>query len=260
MCPFDQNIFLTHTFPREDHTMPHDNAGRQAATPHPGSPDNALWQQCWSDQCIDFHQVLVNQLLTRFWPSLNLATGSRVFVPLCGKSLDLIWLASQGHEVVGVELSPIAAQAFFEENQLQPTQRQQGKFTLWEHGKISILCGDYFSLSPNDLGAIDAVYDRAALTALPEEIRSHYLAHLKQVLPKACRIFLLTTEDAEEGETQEQTDAIAEEITTLYAAEYEIELIHVECVFETAPGLPEQPAERAEHKVYQLTPRPAGTE
>src|SRR5665811_341557 len=141
--------------------------------------DNVLWLQCWRDQRTDFNQKTVNQLLTRFWPSLDLARGIRVFVPLCGKSLDMIWLANQGHEVIGVELSPIAVRAFFRENRLQPARRQVGKFTLWKHGRLSILCGDYFSLTKGDLGHIDTVYDRAALTALPEDIRLLYVAHLR---------------------------------------------------------------------------------
>ena len=93
--------------------------------------DNVLWLKCWRDQRTGFNQKTVNQLLTRFWPSLDLVQGSRVFVPLCGKSLDMIWLAKQGHEVIGVELSPIAVWAFFRENHLKPARRQIGKFTLW---------------------------------------------------------------------------------------------------------------------------------
>ena len=127
------------------------------------SRDNVLWQQCWRDRSTDFHQKSVNAFLTRFWPGFELEPGSRVFVPLCGKSLDMIWLAAQGHEVIGVELSPIAARAFFSENRLRPVRRKVGNFTLWEHGKLSILCGDYFSLTQRDLGRIDAVYDRAGL-------------------------------------------------------------------------------------------------
>jgi thiopurine S-methyltransferase len=141
------------------------------------SRDNGLWLQFWRDRRTDFHQKTVNQLLTRFWPRLDPVCGSRVFVPLCGKSLDMIWLAKQGYDVIGVELSPIAVRAFFRENRLQPVRTQMGKFALWKHGKISILCGDFFSLTKSDLGSIDMVYDRAALTALPEDIRRLYVAH-----------------------------------------------------------------------------------
>ena len=219
------------------------------------SRDNNLWLQSWRDRRIDFHQKKVNPLLTRFWPSLD-RIGSRVFVPLCGKSLDMIWLAEQGHEVVGVELSPIAVRAFFRENRLKPSRRRVGQFTLWEHGRLSILCGDYFSLTEKDLGRIDTVYDRAALTALPEDIRSPYIAHLRLITSQTTRIFLLTIEDAEEREPLEQALGVAEEIKTLYSETFEIELAHVESVFEFDPeSLDQQPA-RAEYKVYRLTARP----
>lgn len=168
------------------------------------SRDNHLWLQSWRDQQTDFHQEAVNPLLTRFWPSLKLPRGSRVFVPLCGKSLDMLWLARQEYKVIGVELSPIAVRDFFRENGLQPSKRKMGEFTLWEAGAIGILCGDYFSLNKSDLGAIDTVYDRAALTALPEDTRRLYVAHLKRIVPQTAEVFLLTIEDAEEDETLKQ--------------------------------------------------------
>lgn len=216
------------------------------------SRDNGLWLQCWRDRRTDFNQKTVNQLLTRFWPSLDLARGSRVFVPLCGKSLDMIWLAKQGHEVIGVELSPIAVRAFFRENQLQPTRRRVGRFTLWEHGRLHILCGDYFSLTKGYLGQIDTVYDRAALTALPEDIRMLYVAHLRLIVPETTNVFLLTTEDAEEQETPSQVFGVAEEIKTLYSEYFEIDLAHVESLFEVDPESPDQLPERTEYKVYRL--------
>lgn len=220
-----------------------------------GSRDNALWQQCWLDQQIDFHQKEVNRLLTRFWCGLDLAPGSRVFVPLCGKSLDMIWLAQQGHEVIGIELSPLAVRAFFRENRIQPSRRKVGKFTLWQYNNISILCGDYFSLTQADLGSIDVVYDRAALTALPENIRRLYVAHLKLILPPACKVFLLTVEDADEGETREVTLGTSAEITALYSEAFAIELAHVESVLEPAAGHPGGSTKCSEHKVYRLIPR-----
>lgn len=82
------------------------------AQPHTDQ-DNHLWLDFWRDERSDFHQIAVNPLLNKFWPSLKLAHGSRVFVPLCGKSLDMLWLAQQGHEVIGVELSSIAVEDFF---------------------------------------------------------------------------------------------------------------------------------------------------
>lgn len=218
------------------------------------SRDNALWQQCWRDQQTDFHQQEVNRLLIRFWRGLELAPGSRVFVPLCGKSLDMIWLAQQGCEVIGLELSPLAVRAFFRENHMQPSRRKVGQFILWQCGKISILCGDYFSVSRADLGCIDVVYDRAALTALPEDIRRHYVAHLKLIVPPACKVFLLTVEDADEGEAREVTLGASVEITALYAEAFAIELAHVESVLE-ADAEDVAVMKCSEHKVYRLIPR-----
>ena len=228
------------------------------ATPAPAPPassrDNPLWLQLWRDRLTDFHQKTVNRFLARFWPNLGLAPGSRVFVPLCGKSLDMIWLAAQGHQVIGVELSPIAVRAFFRENRLQPVRRQLGGFTLWEHGRIGILCGDYFALRPEDLGAIDIVYDRAALTALPEDIRRLYVAQLRRIVPQQADIFLLTIEDAEENADLAQALGVDEELEGLYSAGFAIDLTHVESVFEADPDAPQSPPRRAEYKVYQLTP------
>lgn len=219
------------------------------------SRDNYLWLQLWRDRTLDFHQEAVNGLLTRFWPKVGGGQGGRVFVPLCGKSLDMIWLAKQGHDVIGVELSPIAVRSFFKENHLKPVKRRQGKFTLWTHGNISILCGDFFALDKTDLGCVDMVYDRAALTALPEDIRKHYVSHMHEVVPKAADIFLLTIEDAEEGETLEHSQGVDVEVEALYVENFDIRLAHVESLFELDPESPDQSPKRAEYKVYRLNSR-----
>ena len=166
----------------------------------------------------------------------------------------MLWLTQQGHNVIGVELSPLAVRAFFAENGLHPHKRRAGKFTLWQSGRISILCGDYFALRAADIGIIDAVYDRAALTALPLDIRQLYITHLAEIVKPSSRIFLLTIEDAEAGDTLEQALAIDREIAALYAATHNIELAHIE----TAVDLDPQPdsegsLQRANYKVYRLS-------
>ncbi|MBS1145313.1 MAG: thiopurine S-methyltransferase [Proteobacteria bacterium] len=217
--------------------------------------DNERWRQSWRDDEIDFHQLAVNPLLVKFWPEFGLTGEDRVFVPLCGKSLDLLWLAAQGHQVIGVEISPLAVRAFFRENKMQPTERKVGKFTLWEHGRIGILCGDFFKLTAAELGDIAVVFDRAALTALPDDIRGAYIAHLRSILPARCRMLLLTTEEPEAGETQGQPYAVADEIVSLYASAFDIELSHVESFFEPDPDPAVSEPVRVEHKVYVMTPR-----
>lgn len=219
----------------------------------PVNGDNDLWLQFWRDQRTDFHQTVVNPLLSKFWSSLDLTRGSRVFVPLCGKSLDMLWLAQQGHDVIGVELSPVAVRAFFRENGLKPIKRRVGKFTLWHYGKLSILCGDYFALTKADLGQFDTVYDRAALTALPENSRRIYVAQLRRLVPKTAKIFLLTIEDAAENASLNQAIAVDEEIKTLYSDGFDIDLAYVESVFEPDSDATNQLLKRAEYKVYKLS-------
>lgn len=107
----------------------------------------------------------------------------------------MLWLAEQGHQVIGVELSPVAVKAFFDDNALPVTKHRAGNFTHWKSGRITILCGDYFALTADDIGIIDAIYDRAALTALPDDIRLLYITHQKKLVVPAGTIFLLTIED-----------------------------------------------------------------
>jgi thiopurine S-methyltransferase len=219
--------------------------------------DNASWLQCWHDRQTEFHQSAVNPLLTRFWPELGLDAGSRIFVPLCGKSLDMLWLAQQGHEVIGVELSPVAVRAFFKENRLRPNRRSVGSFTLWQADRISILCGDYFALTGSELGQIDAVYDRAALTAFPEDVRTLYVAHLNMILPASGKVFILTSETPETGSSPAQNLEADAEIVTLYEAAFEIELTHVEHMFEPDPEGTDRAQIEIAHKVYRLSPKSA---
>src|SRR5690348_8907776 len=142
------------------------------------------WIERWKREDTAFHQDEINPYLRRYWQELHLPPASatvrsgksEVFVPLCGKSRDMLWLRNQGYSVLGVELSPVAVQAFFEENGYTPrhvarektTQLDQfDPFNRWEANDIRILCGDFFDLSKDDLAMTSAVYDRASLVALP---------------------------------------------------------------------------------------------
>lgn len=220
------------------------------------SLDNQLWLKSWRENRLDFHQDEVNPLLVEFWPGLQLLKGSRVFVPLCGKSLDMIWLAQQGYSVVGVEISPVAVKAFFRENSLSYVKQKLGRFTLWRHENISILCGDYFSLKTEDLGNIDSVYDKAALTALPEDIRIRYVAQMRKIISHTADVFLLTIEDANEDSLPGEPLGIDEELIALYSTNYEISLSYAESIAVPKESSPEQMSGHSEFKVYRLTGRP----
>ncbi|MGE7993836.1 thiopurine S-methyltransferase [Pseudomonas sp. NPDC089554] len=154
----------------------------------------AFWHKRWADHQIGFHQVKVNPYLQAHWAGLALAPGSRVLVPLCGKSLDLTWLAGQGHRVLGVELSRRAVEDFFTEHELTPQVTQQGAFEVWRSGEVELWCGDFFALQAQDLADCSGLYDRAALIALPPSMRERYMALLSAVLPATCKGLLVTLE------------------------------------------------------------------
>ncbi|KPA90587.1 MULTISPECIES: thiopurine S-methyltransferase [Pseudomonas] len=151
-----------------------------------------FWHKRWELGQIGFHLDQVNPYLQRYWPDLPLEPGGRVLVPLCGKSLDLAWLAAQGLRVLGVELSRKAVEDFFLERQLQPRVREQGGFRIYEAGSLQLWCGDFFALSAEDVADCAALYDRAAMIALPAEMRQRYASHLTRILPGGCQGLLIT--------------------------------------------------------------------
>ena len=141
---------------------------------HPSaSPD--FWHERWNTQRIGFHQPLGHPALREHWASLEVPDGAPVLVPLCGKTRDMAWLAAAGHPVVGVELSPVACEAFFAESEVTPERDTLGPFTRWRAGKITLLQGDVFALPQvARISTFGAVYDRAALIALPLDLRDRY--------------------------------------------------------------------------------------
>lgn len=156
------------------------------------------WLERWRESRIGFHRADVNPRLVQHARVLNDVV--RVLLPLCGKSVDLEWLAVQGFEVVGIELSELAAQAFFEERGLSPNRRERGGFVELRHGNVSIWVGDFFATRPELLDYFDAVYDRAAMIALPAELRARYTAHLQSLLAPKAKLLLVTLFfDAEGG-------------------------------------------------------------
>ncbi len=143
--------------------------------------DTNFWQKKWIDNEIAFHEGKPNALLVRHVHRLALPPGARLFLPLCGKSQDIPWIVSQGFRVVGAELSPIAVAQFFAELGVQPDVTPIGKLTRYRATGIEIFCGDIFELTPAALGSVDAIYDRAALVALPVEMRTRYAKHLVEI-------------------------------------------------------------------------------
>lgn len=154
----------------------------------------AFWHQRWAEGQIGFHQSAPTPLMQKHWPSLGVPKGATVFVPLCGKSLDLAWFASQGCRVLGVELSRVAVEQFFGEHELTPTIEESRYGSHYRAGPIEIIVGDAFGLDADALHDCTAVFDRAAIIALPPELRLRYVDELYGRLPAGCRGLLITLE------------------------------------------------------------------
>lgn len=154
--------------------------------------DPSFWQDRWQRADIGFHQRTAHDLLVKHWPSLGLKVGSSVFVPLCGKSLDMVWLAERGHTVIGNELSELAVDAFFAERSRRPGVQRIEPFTVKRAGPWEIWCGDYFALSPEVTRRVGAVFDRAALVAMPRILQRKYADQLANLTPSGAKVFLVT--------------------------------------------------------------------
>lgn len=215
-------------------------------------PDHALWKKGWRANQIPFHLSHVHPLLIRYWEALGLAADQRVFVPLCGKSLDVMWLHRKGHPVVGVELSPVAIDALFAAAELHPTRENQGDLARWTAQGLEIFCGDFFLLSAEQMAGVHAVYDRAALTALPDELRAYYVAHLHAILPADCQILLLTVEDLDDDENAADNMLQSQEIIALYSVYFSIELLHAEYQAAAPDEAARTSDGRCVHKAYRL--------
>lgn len=152
--------------------------------------DASFWHQRWEKNEIAFHEKAVNPLLVKYFKDLSLVKGSRVFVPLCGKTLDIGWLLSRGYRVAGVELSELAVKQLFVELGVEPKISEVEKVKHYRATQIDLFVGDIFDVSRKTLGSVDAIYDRAALVALPEELRHRYTMHLQELTVHAPQLLI----------------------------------------------------------------------
>lgn len=161
----------------------------------PGNVD--YWQERWDEGKIDFHRKDVNPILTHNLARLGLMPGARIFVPLCGKTLDIHWFLAQGFEVCGIEYAPLAVDELFSELKLQPKKETVGDLVQVTAPHLTIWVGDYFKLSRDVIGKVDAVYDRGSLIALPHSVRVEYAKHMLTLLKPNIPPQLLVTLDVD---------------------------------------------------------------
>ncbi|ART79147.1 thiopurine S-methyltransferase [Oceanisphaera avium] len=185
--------------------------------------DIEFWQQRWQENRIGFHRQAINPRLIQFWPSLNIAKSARVLVPLCGKSNDMHWLAEQGHEVCGFELSPIAVTEFFSDAALKPLQSTVGPYTCWQAPPYKIFQGDFFQAASLNQH-FTAMYDRAALVALPNRLQPQYVALLAQLLLPGAQGVLITVHYAPEQQQTPPFSVSEAKVRELFAPYFSVQL------------------------------------
>ena len=216
-----------------------------------------FWLERWRDGRIGFHQTRITPLLQKYWPSLGLPAGCTVMVPLCGKSLDMIWLAEQGYRVLGVELAELAVQQFFAENELPVATRQSSMGVHYVSDRIEIICGDIFGVDAATLGGCLGAYDRAALVALPAGMRQRYVDHVYGRLSDDYRGLLLTL-DYPQNELEGPPFSVAdEEVQRLFSAHSRALAIDRRDILEKDPKFQSHGVTRLDTVVYRLERREA---
>lgn len=196
----------------------------------------------------------MHDLLRKHWPSLGLAPGTDVFVPLCGKSLDMGWLADAGHRVIGAELSEIAVDEFFAERGLSPTARMLDGFTVKSAGPYELWCGDIFELPHSVVAEVGGTYDRAALIAFPPAEQAGYAERLKALLPRSAPLLLVTL-DYDQRLMQGPPFATPEQrVRSLFYDRYAIEDLVSRAAIEQHPHFKAKGLDALTESVYALRP------
>jgi thiopurine S-methyltransferase len=215
---------------------------------------NENWLQRWKEQNIGWHHVEFNPHLLNYWHALLMPQGSLVLAPLCGKSRDMVWLAQQGYRIRGIELSPMAVEAFFEELGLKPEITQEGDFRRFQAGPYDLLCGDIFDLAYLDSDDIDAVYDRASLVALNPQQREHYASMLGQLLPQRTKMLLVAMAYPQDEMSGPPYSVQEAEVRALYQNRFQVKLLHSLDILKQTERYEEKGLSQMQEQVYILKP------
>ena len=211
-----------------------------------------FWHKRWEAGRLGFHQQKINSRLKKLWHIAAPEKGGKVLAPLCGKSLDMLWLARGGYEVVGIEVSDIACRDFYVENKLKYARTDDPPFVKFSGGGIDLWCGDFFDLKPGDMADIHTVYDRAALIALPEAMRADYASHLASILRPGSRVFLISM-DYDQNKMKGPPFSVPENsIRGMFENEFSIEIIAQSSGPDIVGNLADRGLDTLNEKVYLL--------
>jgi thiopurine S-methyltransferase len=212
-----------------------------------------FWLERWRTGQIGFHQSAVDRHLKNYWPRLKLAPGSTVFVPLCGKSLDLLWLREQGHEVIGAELSAAAIESFCVENGVAARRRTIGKLDVFEAPNLTLYQGDIFDLTSALAGNITAIYDRAALISWAKELRSAYVEKMTSLSSAGTQTLLIAVEYPPAQMAGPPWSVMEDDVSRLYGQQHSIEPLGREAILDLEPRLRARGLTELHEVCYRLT-------
>ena len=211
-----------------------------------------FWHERWEKGEIGFHQQDFNRHMLAFTGLLGLSPGAHILVPLCGKSLDMLWLARQGYRVTGIEISERAARDFFVENRLAYELDRNPGVVSYRGEQVSILCMDFFTVESTHLPRIEAVFDRASLIALPPKMRAAYAGYLAGLLDPGTRALLVTLEYPQEEMRGPPFSVTFAEVQQLFGLHFAIEHLYSEDCLAREPRFRKKGLTRLEEHVFLL--------
>ncbi len=214
--------------------------------------ERRFWLERWSKNQIGFHQEQFNPTLVRHWPGLDLPAACPVFVPLCGKTRDMRWLSMQGHKVLGIELSELAVDAYFDESGEPVSVTEEQGLSCHRGQTAEIYQGDFFDLTAAHLKGVRACFDRGSLVALPVDMRRRYADHLLRVLDDDVQILLLTVEYDQALVAGPPHSVSEDEVRELYGKRCTVNVLESSSSDQVPPHFRSQGVERITNTAYHL--------
>ncbi len=219
-----------------------------------------FWLQRWNNNQTGFHQQKINPYLMYFYgekgPALEQRKKLKVFVPLCGKSKDMLWLSQNHYGVFGVECSDLAVKGFFEENALNYKYAEKDQHALYQSSdlpsQIELFQGDFFELQASDLDDVTDIFDRASLVALPVDMRQRYADKMADLQKPGVRTLLVTLTFDHTEMNGPPFSVTEDEVNALYADKFSVQKLLYKDVIEEEHGLRNRGLTSLVETVYKL--------
>lgn len=211
-----------------------------------------FWIKRWDDNHIGFNQASINKNLLKYFESLNLKQTDDVFVPLCGKSVDMLFFSQKNHHVIGVELAEKALDEFFDENNVLCDVKEESGFVKYSANNMDLYGGDFFKINKGQMKNVGLVYDRASLIALPLEMRKKYVIHLSEILPIGCKILLLTVVYDQTQMSGPPHSVSREEVDSLFGEHFSVRLLEGRTVLDENKKFEDRGLTSLEEDIYLI--------